>query len=182
MIRVRFAPSPTGYLHIGGARTALFNWFYARHHKGKFLLRIEDTDLQRSTQENTDLIFKALTWLGIDWDEEPIIQSQRVQRHVEVAQELLAKGHAYKCFCTSEELEEMRASALARGCQPRYNNYWRDRDPQEAPADAPFVIRFRIPQQGPVVIDDMVQGQVTVESDVLEDCGILRQAGTPTYV
>ena len=182
MIRVRFAPSPTGYLHIGGARTALFNWFYARHHKGKFLLRIEDTDLQRSTQENTDLIFKALTWLGIDWDEEPIIQSQRSQRHVEIAYELLAKGHAYKCFCTAEELEEMRTSALARGCQPRYNNYWRDRDPKEGPADAPFVIRFKIPQSGPLIINDMVQDKVTVESDVLEDFVILRQDGTPTYM
>lgn len=182
MINVRFAPSPTGYLHIGGARTALFNWLYARHHKGKFLLRIEDTDLERSTQENTDLIFKALTWLGIDWDEEPTIQSKRSARHTEIANELLAKGLAYRCFCTSEELEEMRASALARGCQPRYNNYWRDRDPKEAPIDAPSVIRFKIPQTGSVVINDLVQGQVTVDSEVLEDFVILRQDDTPTYM
>lgn len=182
MINVRFAPSPTGYLHIGGARTALFNWLYARHHKGKFLLRIEDTDLERSTQENTDLIFKALTWLGIDWDEEPTIQSKRSARHTEIANELLAKGLAYRCFCTSEELEEMRASALARGCQPRYNNYWRDRDPKEASIDAPSVIRFKIPQTGSVVINDLVQGQVTVDSEVLEDFVILRQDDTPTYM
>ena len=182
MIKVRFAPSPTGYLHIGSARTALFNWLYARHHKGKFLLRIEDTDLQRSTQENTDLIFKALTWLGIDWDEEPTIQSQRSKRHAEIAYELLAKGHAYRCFCTQEELEEMRASALARGCQPRYNNYWRDRDVKEAPAGVPSVIRFKTPQPGSVIINDKVQGQVTVDSEVLEDFVILRQDGTPTYM
>jgi len=182
MIRVRFAPSPTGYLHIGSARTALFNWLYARHHKGKFLLRIEDTDLQRSTQENTDLIFKALTWLGIDWDEEPTIQSQRSQRHTEVAHNLLASGHAYRCFCTPEELEEMKSSALTRGCQPRYNNYWRDRDPKEAPAGTPFVIRFKTPQPGNIVINDTVQGQVTVDSEVLEDFVILRQDGTPTYM
>lgn len=182
MIRVRFAPSPTGYLHLGGARTALFNWLYARHHKGKFLLRIEDTDLERSTQENTDLIFKTLMWLGIDWDEEPTIQSKRSQRHAEIANELLTKGHAYRCFCTSEELEEMRATALAHGCQPRYNNCWRDRDPKEAPAGVPFVIRFKIPQTGPVIIDDKVQGQVTVDSEVLEDFVILRQDGTPTYM
>lgn len=182
MIRVRFAPSPTGYLHIGGARTALFNWLYARHHKGKFLLRIEDTDLERSTKENTDFIFKSLAWLGIDWDEEPTIQSQRSQRHVEVAHELLANGNAYRCFCTSEELEEMRASALARGCQPRYNNYWRDRDPKEAPTGVPSVIRFKTPQPGNVVINDMVQGQVTVDSEVLEDFVILRQDGSPTYM
>lgn len=181
-LRVRFAPSPTGYLHLGGARTALFNWLYARHHKGKFLLRIEDTDLERSTQENTDLIFNALKWLGIDWDEEPTIQSQRSQRHAEIAQELLAKGYAYRCFCTSEELEEMRASALARGCQPRYNNYWRERDIKEAPAGVPYVIRFKTPQPGNVVINDLVQGQVTVDSEVLEDFVILRQDGTPTYM
>jgi glutamyl-tRNA synthetase len=182
MVRVRFAPSPTGYLHLGGARTALFNWLYARHHKGKFLLRIEDTDLERSTKENTDFIFKALNWLGITFDEEPTIQSQRAQRHAEIAHELLAKGHAYRCYCTAEELEEMRTSALARGCQPRYNNYWRDRDPKEAPAGVPSVIRFKTPQPGNIIINDQVQGQVTVDSEVLEDFVILRQDGSPTYM
>ena len=182
MINVRFAPSPTGYLHIGGARTALFNWLYARHHHGKFLLRIEDTDLQRSTQENIDLIFKTLTWLGIDWDETPVIQSQRAKRHTEIAHELLTKGKAYRCFCTPEELEEMRESALARGCQPRYNNYWRDRDPKEAPSGTPYVIRFKIPEVGRITIDDQVQGDVSVDSDVLEDFVILRQDGNPTYM
>ena len=137
----RFAPSPTGFLHIGGARTALFNWLYARHHGGKALLRIEDTDRKRSTPEAIDAILDGLAWLGLDWDEDVVFQSERGARHVEVAEQLLAGGHAYKCYATPEELEEMRAAQRAAKQPLRYDGRWRDRDPADAPTGAPYVVR-----------------------------------------
>ena len=178
---VRFAPSPTGYLHIGSARTALFNWLYARHHQGKMLLRIEDTDRARSTREAVDAIYKGLEWLGIDWDESPVHQFERMQRHVEVAQELLAIGMAYPCYCTPEELDEMRKEARAKGQPIRYDSRWRDRSPDEAPPGAQPVIRFKAPQKGNTVIHDLVQGEVHVSNYQLDDMIILRADGTPTY-
>lgn len=178
----RFAPSPTGYLHIGGARTALFNWLYARHHGGKVLLRIEDTDLKRSTQDAIDKILEGLAWLGLDFDGEPVFQSQRAQRHAEVARALLAAGHAYKCFATPNELEAMREEQR-RNKQPlRYDGRWRDRDPSEAPAGAPFTIRLKTPNEGATTIDDRVQGEVTVQNAEIDDYILLRADGTPTYM
>lgn len=178
---VRFAPSPTGYLHIGSARTALFNWLYARHHQGKMLLRVEDTDRARSTQEAVDAIYTGLQWLGIDWDETPVHQFDRMQRHVEVAQELLAIGMAYPCYCTPEELEEMRKEARAKGQPARYDGRWRNRSPDEAPPGAQPVIRFKTPQEGNTVIHDLVQGEVHVSNHQLDDMIILRADGTSTY-
>lgn len=178
----RFAPSPTGFLHIGGARTALFNWLYARHTGGKFLLRIEDTDRVRSTQAAVDAIFDGLQWLGLDWDEPPIYQFQRAPRHAEVARELLAKGHAYRCYATPEELEAMRAEQKAKGLPVRYDGRWRDRDPSEAPAGAPYVLRLRAPTEGATVVVDGVQGEVRVENAQLDDMVLLRSDGTPTYM
>jgi glutamyl-tRNA synthetase len=180
-IRVRFAPSPTGYLHIGSARTALFNWLYARHHKGKMLLRIEDTDRARSTEEATQAIYKGLEWLGINWDEPPIHQFDRKDRHAEVAHYLLEKGLAYKCYCTPEELEAMREEALAKKQPPRYDGRWRDRSPLEAPEGIKPTIRFKAPQTGETVIEDLVQGAVKVPNQQLDDLIILRADGTPTY-
>ena len=178
----RFAPSPTGFLHIGGARTALFNWLYARHHGGRTLLRIEDTDAKRSTQEAIDAILEGLAWLGLDYDADPVFQSQRAARHAEVAQQLLAAGHAYKCFATPEELEAMREAQRASKQPLRYDRRWRDRDPGEAPAGAPFTIRIKTPLEGAVTIDDQVQGVVTVRNEELDDFIILRADGTPTYM
>ena len=178
----RFAPSPTGFLHIGGARTALFNWLYARHCGGKFLLRIEDTDRKRSTQEAIDAIIEGLGWLGLDWDGEAVFQSQRAERHREVALSLLESGGAYRCYCTAEELEEMRAKAKAEGRPMLYDGRWRDRDPAEAPAGVEPAIRLKAPQDGETVIDDNVQGRVTVSNKQLDDMILLRSDGTPTYM
>ncbi|RJX66961.1 glutamate--tRNA ligase [Tsuneonella suprasediminis] len=178
----RFAPSPTGFLHIGGARTALFNWLFARHHGGKVLLRIEDTDRKRSTTEAIDAILDGLDWLGLDFDGEPTYQFQRAARHAEVANQLLESGHAYKCFATPEELEAMRAEQRANKQPMRYDGRWRDRDPSEAPDGAPFVIRLKTPQDGETVIDDAVQGRVTVQNAEIDDYVLLRADGTPTYM
>ena len=178
----RFAPSPTGYLHIGGARTALFNWLYARHHGGKALLRIEDTDRKRSTQDAIDKIIDGLAWLGLDYDAPPLFQSDRASRHAEVAQQLLAKGNAYKCYATPEELEAMREEQRARKLPLRYDRRWRDRDAAEAPADAPYVIRLKVPTDGETAIEDAVQGRVVVQNAEIDDYVLLRADGTPTYM
>jgi glutamyl-tRNA synthetase len=178
----RFAPSPTGFLHIGGARTALFNWLYARHTGGKFLLRIEDTDKARSTQAAIDAILEGMRWLGLDWDGHEYYQSQFWARHAEVAHELLAKGHAYRCYANSEELEAMRAEQRVNKLPLRYDGRWRDRDPSEAPADKPFSIRLRAPKEGETTIHDRVQGPVTVQNSELDDMILLRSDGTPTYM
>ena len=178
----RFAPSPTGFLHIGGARTALFNWLYARHHGGKALLRIEDTDRKRSTPEAIDAILDGLAWLGLDWDEDVVFQSERGARHVEVAEQLLAGGHAYKCYATPEELEEMRAAQRAAKQPLRYDGRWRDRDPADAPTGAPYVVRLKTPQEGETAIEDQVQGRVTVRNAELDDYVLLRADGSPTYM
>jgi glutamyl-tRNA synthetase len=178
----RFAPSPTGYLHIGGARTALFNWLYARHHGGRTVLRIEDTDRKRSTQEAIDAIIDGLAWLGLDYDAPPLFQSDRAERHAAVAWQLLAAGHAYKCFATPEELEAMREEQRAKKLPLRYDGRWRDRDPSEAPTGAPFTIRLRTPNDGETTIHDRVQGAVTVRNEEIDDYIILRADGTPTYM
>jgi glutamyl-tRNA synthetase len=178
---VRFAPSPTGFLHIGGARTALFNWLFARHHGGKFLLRIEDTDRQRSTKEAVDAILDGLSWLELGWDGDVVTQFSRAPRHAEVARQLLAAGNAYYCYSTPAELEAMREKARAEGRSVRYDGTWRDRDPKEAPRGIKPVIRLRAPQDGETVIDDRVQGTVTVANAQLDDLIILRSDGTPTY-
>jgi glutamyl-tRNA synthetase len=178
----RFAPSPTGYLHIGGARTALFNLLFARHHGGKFLLRIEDTDRARSTPEAVETIFNSLNWLGITWDEEPIFQFSRATRHAEVAYELLSKGLAYKCYCTPEELELMREHARENGLPPRYNGLWRDKDPVLAPDGVKPTIRLKSPRTGETTIEDQVQGSVTIRNEELDDMVLLRADGSPTYM
>jgi glutamyl-tRNA synthetase len=180
-VTVRFAPSPTGFLHIGGARTALFNWLYARHYGGIFRLRIEDTDRQRSTPEAVAAIIDGLSWLGLEWDGEIVHQFDGAVRHAEVARELLAKGRAYHCYCTPEELEAMRARARAEKRSVRYDGTWRDRDPAEAPPGIAPVIRLKAPQQGATTIRDLVQGEVTVENSELDDLILLRADGTPTY-
>ena len=180
-VTVRFAPSPTGFLHIGGARTALFNWLFARHHKGRFLLRIEDTDRARSTQEAMDAILDELKWLALDWDGAVVHQSNNVARHAEIARQLLAQGEAYYCFCTPQELEAMRLKALQAGKSMRYDGTWRDRDPKTAPPGVKPVIRLRAEQQGATTIADLVQGDVTVSNQELDDLIILRSDGTPTY-
>jgi glutamyl-tRNA synthetase len=179
---VRFAPSPTGYLHIGGARTALFNWLFARHHGGRFLLRIEDTDRQRSTQAAIDAIFDGLAWLGLDADEPPVFQFERAPRHAEVAHRLLGEGKAYRCWAAPEELEAMRAEQRAKGLPMRYDGRWRDRDPAEAPAGVPPVIRLKAPQTGVTRIADLVQGEIDVDNAQLDDMVLLRADGTPTYM
>jgi glutamyl-tRNA synthetase len=178
----RFAPSPTGYLHIGGARTALFNWLYARGRGGKMLLRIEDTDRQRSTQEAIEAIIDGLAWLGLDCDGEPVSQFGRRERHAEVARQLVEDGHAYRCYASAEELAAMREAARAQGLPPRYDGRWRDRDPSEAPAGAESVIRIKSPQSGETVVDDKVQGRVSFPNADLDDFVILRSDGTPTYM
>jgi glutamyl-tRNA synthetase len=178
----RFAPSPTGYLHIGGARTALFNWLFARHYGGKFLLRIEDTDRARSTDDAIQAIFKGLSWLGLDWDETPIFQFSRAARHVEVAEALVKAGMAYYCYCSPEELEQMKLQAAAEGRPPIYDGRWRDRAPSEAPKDIKPVIRIKMPRQGETVIHDTVQGTVTVQNAQLDDMILVRSDGTPTYM
>ena len=181
-IVTRFAPSPTGYLHIGGARTALFNWLYARGRGGKMLLRIEDTDRARSTPEAIDAIFDGLKWLGLEWDGEPIFQFQRAVRHREIAEALLAVGRAYRCYASQEELQEMRELARKEGRPPRYDGRWRDRDPSEAPEGVQPVIRLKAPNEGETVIEDLVQGRVTWQNKDLDDLVLLRSDGTPTYM
>jgi glutamyl-tRNA synthetase len=178
----RFAPSPTGFLHIGGARTALFNWLYAKRNNGKFLLRIEDTDRARSTDAAVAAILDGMKWLGLDWDDEEIYQFSRVERHKEVAYQLLEKGHAYKCYCSKEELDAMREKAMAEKSPMRYDGTWRDRDPSETPKGVDPVIRLKSPQTGETVIDDCVQGVVTVQNKEQDDMVLLRSDGTPTYM
>ncbi|MFD1694172.1 glutamate--tRNA ligase [Roseibium aestuarii] len=181
-IVTRFAPSPTGFLHIGGARTALFNWLYAQHHGGKMLLRIEDTDRARSTQEAVDAILDGLSWLGLTWDGEPISQFSRVARHQEVVDELLARGQAYKCYASPAELDEMRETARAEGRAPRYDGRWRDRPESDAPEGVAPAIRLKAPQNGETVIEDLVQGTVTFANKDLDDLVLMRSDGTPTYM
>jgi glutamyl-tRNA synthetase len=181
-VRTRFAPSPTGLLHIGGARTALFNYLFARHHGGQFVLRIEDTDRARSTAEATEVILRGLDWLGLDPDEPPVFQTTREARHAEVARAMLEQGRAYRCYATREELDQMRAEAIAAGRPPRYDGRWRDRDPAEAPPGAPFAIRLRAPRDGVTEVEDLVQGNVRVANAELDDMIILRSDGTPTYL
>ncbi|SPF80734.1 glutamate--tRNA ligase [Pseudoprimorskyibacter insulae] len=180
-IVTRFAPSPTGYLHIGGARTALFNWLFARGRGGKFLLRIEDTDRERSTPEATAAILKGMDWLGLDHDGEVISQFERASRHAEVAHELLAKGAAYKCFATQDEIQAFRDAAQAEKRSTLFQSPWRDADPATHP-DAPFVIRLKTPQDGETVIEDQVQGTVRIRNDQLDDMILLRSDGTPVYM
>lgn len=179
-IRLRFAPSPTGYLHIGGARTALFNFLYAKHTGGKLLLRIEDTDLERSTEQSMLAIIEGLEWLGIHHDEEMVIQSSRRDEHVRLAHDLLDRGLAYKCYCTAEELVTMRETAIAEGRPPKYDARWRDRS--DAPeGDTASTIRFKMPQTGETTVHDLVLGDVTVNHEELDDLIIVRSDGTPTY-
>ncbi len=179
---LRFAPSPTGMLHIGGARTALFNWLYARHAGGKFLLRIEDTDRERSTPEAVAAILNGLEWLGLNWDGQTVFQATRVGRHREIAERLLAEGKAYRCFATAAELDEMRAAQRAAGKPIRYDGRWRDRDPSEAPPGAPFVIRLKAAQTGETIVHDVVQDDVRFANDQLDDMVLLRSDGNPTYM
>lgn len=178
----RFAPSPTGYLHIGGARTALFNWLYAKHTGGLMLLRIEDTDRERSTDAATTAILDGLSWLGLQWDGEPVSQFARAERHREVAEELVRAGKAYHCYATPAELDEMREKARAEGRPPRYDGRWRDRDPSEAPAGVKPAIRIKAPRDGETLVRDRVQGDVRFPNKDLDDFIILRSDGNPTYM
>lgn len=178
----RFAPSPTGFLHIGGARTALFNWLYARRHGGKMLLRIEDTDRERSTEPAIAAILDGLSWLGLDWDGDTVYQFARAERHREVAHQMLAAGKAYHCYATPAELDEMREQAKAAGKPMRYDGRWRDRDPATAPAGVKPVIRLRAPQTGETVVEDEVQGRVVWQNENLDDLVLLRSDGNPTYM
>ncbi len=178
----RFAPSPTGFLHIGGARTALFNWLYAKRMGGKFLLRIEDTDRERSTAAAVDAILDGLKWLGLDWEGEAVRQFERADRHREVAHQLLAMGGAYRCYASAEELTQMRELQRAEGKPMRYDGRWRDRDPSEAPAGVAPTIRLRARQEGETVVDDKVQGKVTFANKDLDDLVLLRSDGNPTYM
>jgi len=178
----RFAPSPTGFLHIGGGRTALFNWLYARHTGGKMLLRIEDTDRERSTEAAIGAIIDGLKWLGLDWEGETVFQFARAPRHREVVEEMLAAGKAYRCYCTPEELKEMRETAMAEGRAPRYDGTWRDRDPSEAPAGVAPAIRIKAPLEGETAIEDRVQGRVVIPNKDLDDLVLLRSDGNPTYM
>jgi glutamyl-tRNA synthetase len=177
---VRFAPSPTGFLHIGGARTALYNWLFARHHRGRFLLRIEDTDRQRSTPAAIEAIIDGMTWLELDWEGEPVMQFARMARHAEVAQDMLRRGHAYHCYASPKELNELRAKARAEG--GRFESPWRDRDPADAPAGVKPVVRLKAPRAGSTVVEDLVQGTVTFDNKQLDDMVLLRSDGTPTYM
>jgi len=180
MIRTRFAPSPTGYLHIGGARTALFCWAYARRNGGQFVLRIEDTDLERSTEVSRQAILQSMQWLGIDWDEGPIYQMQRLARYQEVAERLVRAGKAYSCYSSKEELDAMRAALRARGEKPRYDGRWRDSKQTPPPGVKP-VVRFKTPHDGEVAFDDLVKGRIVVSNSELDDLVILRADGVPTY-
>ncbi len=179
-VRTRFAPSPTGYLHIGGARTALFCYLFARKHGGEFVLRIEDTDRERSTDESVQAILSGMDWLGLDYDEGPFYQTQRFDRYREVVQQLMDAGHAYHCYCTPEELDAMREEATARKEKPRYNGFWRDRT-DTPPEGIEPVVRFKNPLSGKVVIDDAVKGEIVIDNAELDDLVIMRSDGTPTY-
>jgi len=178
----RFAPSPTGFVHIGNARTALFSWLYARHCGGKFLLRVEDTDKARSTDEAIEAIFEGIGWLGIDWDDEPVYQSKNAARHAEVAHQMLADGKAYKCFATPEELTEMRETAKAAGKYPGYDGTWRDKEPGTNESNLPYVVRLRSDETGETIVRDAVQGDVRFANDQLDDLILLRSDGSPTYM
>ncbi|MFZ1990579.1 MAG: glutamate--tRNA ligase [Alphaproteobacteria bacterium] len=178
----RFAPSPTGYLHIGGARTALFNWLFARHMGGKFLLRIEDTDRERSTPEAVDAIINSMKWLGLNWDGDVVFQFPRAERHRAEALRLLAEGKAYHCYASAQELDEMREKARAEGRPIRYDGRWRDRDPKDAPAGVKPVVRFKAPHEGTTIIHDVVLGEVRFDNDQLDDMILLRSDSTPTYM
>jgi glutamyl-tRNA synthetase len=175
----RFAPSPTGFLHVGGARTALYSWLYAKSQGGRFILRIEDTDIERSTQEAIDAILEGMQWLGLDWDEGPIYQTKRFERYSEVLNDLLAQGKAYKCFMSSEELDGIREQQMQRGEKPRYPGTWRDRT--DHPEGQPFVIRFKTPQEGTVIVKDHIRGNIEVANSELDDLIVQRSDGTPTY-
>ena len=177
----RIAPSPTGFMHIGTARTALFNWLYARGRGGKFLMRIEDTDRERSTPEATDAILRGMQWLGLDFDGDPVSQFENADRHAEVAHQLLASGKAYKCFSTQDEIQAFRDAARAEGKSTLFQSPWRDADPASHP-DAPFVVRIKSPIDGVTVIKDQVQGDVTIRNDQLDDMVLLRSDGTPVYM
>src|SRR6056300_1226600 len=177
----RIAPSPTGYMHIGTARTALFNWLYARGRGGKFLLRIEETDRERSTPEATEAILRGMDWLGLDFDGDVVSQFDRLDRHAAVAHELLASGKAYKCFATQDEIQSFRDAARTEGRSTLYQSPWRDADPATHP-DAPYVVRIKSPDQGVTVIPDQVQGDVTIRNDQLDDMVLLRSDGTPVYM
>jgi glutamyl-tRNA synthetase len=177
-VRVRFAPSPTGFLHVGGVRTALFCWLFARHHGGRFVLRIEDTDRERSTEEAVQVILDGLKWLGMDWDEGPFLQSERTEQYRDGVKRLLEGGHAYRCYCTPEELEAMREKALAEKRPPRYDGRCRERTDHP---DAPHVIRFAAPREGTTVIRDLVRGEITFENAQLDDLVLQRSDGSPTY-
>ena len=179
-IRTRFAPSPTGFLHIGGARTALFSWLHARKHGGKFVLRIEDTDLERSTAESVNAILEGMTWLGLDYDEGPFYQTERFDHYRAVIQRLMDTGHAYRCYCSKERLEKLRAEQLARKEKPRYDGHCRNGATPPSP-DAPYVIRFRNPLEGQVVVDDLIRGRVVFNNSELDDLIIQRSDGSPTY-
>ncbi len=185
MIRTRFAPSPTGYLHIGGARTALFSWAYARSHGGQFILRIEDTDLERSTEASVQAILDAMRWLGLDWDEGPFFQMKRLSRYREVAEMLISQGKAYRCWATREELDAMRERQRARGEKPRYDGRWRPERAKAAglvpPAGRPPVVRFRNPDDGEVSFNDLIKGPITIGNAELDDLVLLRSDGVPTY-
>ena len=178
----RFAPSPTGFLHIGGARTALFNWLYARGRQGKMLLRIEDTDRERSTAAAIAAIIDGLQWLGLNWDGEIVFQYSRAARHREVAEQLLAAGKAYRCYASPEELTQMREKARAEGRSKLYDGRWRDRDSADAPPGVKSTIRLKAPQTGETVVDDQVQGRVVWQNENLDDFVLLRSDGTPTYM
>ncbi|MBT8444780.1 MAG: glutamate--tRNA ligase [Gammaproteobacteria bacterium] len=178
-IKTRFAPSPTGFLHIGGVRTALFCWLFARHHGGKFLLRVEDTDRERSTQESINAILRGMDWVGLDWDEGPYFQTDRFDRYLEVRDSLLEGGHAYHCYCAPEELEEMRARQMAAGENPQYDGRCRERNEPREGVDP--VVRFKTPRDGEVIIDDAVRGRVVFANSELDDLVIVRSDGTPTY-
>ena len=178
----RFAPSPTGYLHIGGVRTALFNWLFAKANNGLFKLRIEDTDTKRSTKDAKDAILKGLKWLDINWDEDEVYQSKRINRHKEIGNELLKSGYAYKCYCSQEELAEMREKARKEKRAPRYNGMWRDKDEKDAPKGIEPVIRIKCSQSGSTNIKDIVQGDISIKNNELDDFIILRSDGTPTYM
>lgn len=178
-LTTRFAPSPTGYLHVGGARTALYSWLYAKKNKGEFILRIEDTDLERSTQASVDAIMDGMNWLNLEWTQGPFFQTQRFDRYKEVIAQLVESGHAYRCYSTAEEVETMREEARAKGEKEKYNGLWRERT--DHPADKPFVIRFKNPLDGNVVIKDMVKGDITISNEELDDLILARSDGTPTY-
>ena len=178
-LTTRFAPSPTGYLHVGGARTALYSWLYAKKNGGDFILRIEDTDLERSTQASVDAIMDGMNWLDLKWTHGPYFQTERFDRYKEVIEQLLASGNAYRCYSTAEEVDAMREEAKASGGIEKYNGFWRERT--DHPADKPFAIRFKNPIGGDVVIKDMVKGDITISNDQLDDLIIARSDGTPTY-